>query len=126
MKVEYMKILILARDIPPYIDVPGATQRVVLFSHYLTKKGHEVTIVGSSRRVNDYNGPIWCEEYLNKVKIFPLLPGGFLKYIDFIKEKIKKKKSKEIYSYDLQINDDISKNKNGTKKSRLKIQYGVK
>jgi len=115
-----MKIIILARDIPPYVYVPGATQRVVLFSHYLIKKGHEVTIVGSSRRVNDYNGPIWWEEYLNKVKIFPLLPGRLLKYIDFIKEKIKKKKSKEIYSYDLQTNNDISKNKNGAKKRSFK------
>jgi len=116
MKVEYMKILILARDIPPYVCIPGATQRVVLFSHYLIKKGYDVAIIGSSRRGNDYNGPIWWEEYLNKVKIFPLLPGGLLKYIDFKKEKVKKKKSKEIYSYDLQINDDISKNKNGAKK----------
>jgi len=115
-----MKVLILSRDIPPYVDVPGATQRVVLFSHYLIQKGHEVTIVGSSRRVNDYNGPIWWEKYLNKVKIIPLLPGGLLKYIDFIKEKIKKKKSKEIYSYDLQINNDITKNKNRAKKRSFK------
>ena len=117
MKVEYMKILILTRDIPPYECIPGATQRVVLFSYYLKKRGHEVAVIGSGRRANVYNGPIWWKEYLNKVKIFPLLPGGgLLKYIDFKKEKIKKKKSKEIYSHDLQINDYISKNKNGAKK----------
>ncbi|GAH74579.1 unnamed protein product [marine sediment metagenome] len=120
MKVEYMKILILAKEIPPYVCIYGSIQRVVLFSYYLIKKGHEVAVIGSGRRDNVYNGPVWWEEYLNKVKIFPLLPGGLLKYFDFKKEKIKKKKSKEIYSYDLKINDYISKNKNGAKKKLFK------
>ena len=120
MKVEYMKILILTKEIPPYVCIPGSIQRVVLFSYYLIKKGHEVAVIGSGRRDNVYNGPIWWEEYLNKVKVFPLLPGGLLKYIDFKKEKIKKEKSEEIYSYDLQINDYISKNKNGAKKKSFK------
>lgn len=115
-----MKILIVAKDIPPYVSIPGSIQRVVLFSYYLIKKGHEVSLIGSGRRDNLNNGPIWWEEYLNKVKIFPLLPGRLLKYFDFKKEQMIKKNSKEVFSYDLKINHDISKDEMEEKKGLTK------
>ena len=110
-----MKILFLSKEIPPYVTIPGSMQRVILFSHYLIKKGHNVAIIGSGRRDNFHNGPIWWEEYLNEVKIFPLLPGKLLKYIDF-----KKQKSKDINTYDIKINKSISKNKNREEKKSIK------
>jgi len=115
-----MKILIVAKDIPPYVSIPGSIQRVVLFSYYLIKKGHEVSLIGSGRRDNLNNGPIWWEEYLNKVKMFPLLPGRLLKYFDFRKEQMIKKNSKEVFSHDLKINHDISKDKREEKKGLTK------
>ncbi len=111
-----MKILIIAKDIPPYVSISGSIQRVVLFSYYLIKKDHEVSLIGSGRRDNLNNGPIWWEEYLNKVRIFPLLPGRLLKYFDFKKEQMIKKNSKEVFSHDLKINHDISKDEREEKK----------
>jgi len=115
-----MKILIVTKDIPPYVSIPGSIQRVVLFSYYLIKKGHEVSLIGSGRQDNLNNGPIWWEEYLNKVKMFPLLPGRLLKYFDFRKEQMIKKNSKEVFSHDLKINHDISKDEREEKKGLTK------
>ena len=106
-----MKIIILAKYIPPYICVPGATQRVVLFSRYLIERGHKVGLVGSARRITNYKGPIWWKEDLDKVKVFPLFPGNILRYIDFVKEKLKKNKSKKLDICEYQDENNVREHK---------------
>ena len=98
----YMKILILARDIPPYVCVPGAIQRVILFCKYLADRGYEVGLVGSTRQTTNYEGPIWWNEELDIIKVFPLVPGKILRYIDFVKEELRKNKPKKMNLYEYQ------------------------
>jgi len=86
-----MKILILARAIPPYICNPGSTQRIVLFSRYLTDKGHKVGLIGSTRLKSTYGGLNWWSKELNKVEIYPFVSGKILKYMDSIERRLRKK-----------------------------------
>lgn len=106
-----MKILILARDIPPYVCVPGSIQRVILLCKYLSDRGYEVGLVGSTRRTTNYEGPIWWNEELDTVKVFPLVPGKFLRYIDLIKEELRKNKSKKMNLYEYHDENNIIKQK---------------
>jgi len=89
-----MKVLILSSSIPPYIDNPGSIQRVVLFCKYLIHREYSVGLVGSTRTGPKDSKVIWWEDYLDKVKIFPLVPGKYLNYIDGLRKKIISKKKK--------------------------------
>jgi len=122
-----MKILILARDIPPYVCVPGATQRVVLFSRYLIEKGHKVGLVGSARRMNSYHLTNWWNKELDKVEIHPLVPGKLLKYMDTIKEGLRKKKFQKNNSNEYQNEINFITHKNETRKQSFKniINYKI-
>lgn len=106
-----MKILILARCIPPYICNPGSTQRVVLFSRYLTDKGHKVGLIGSTRLISNYSGLNWWNKELDKVEIYPLVPGKLLRYIDLIKEELRKNKPKKMNLYEYHDENNIIKQK---------------
>jgi len=115
-----MKVLILTRHIPPYICNPGSTQRVVLFSRYLTDKGHKVGLIGSARRMTSYYLTNWWSKELDKVEIYPLVPGELLKYIDSIKGELIKKKIQEINLNEYLDEINIIKHKNNVNKQSFK------
>lgn len=122
-----MKILILARYIPPYICVPGSTQRVVLFSQYLTDRGHNVGLIGSTRRIISYSGTVWWNKELDKVEIHPLVPGKLLKYMDSIKGGLRKKKFQKNNSNEYQNEINFITHKNEIRKQSFKniINYKI-
>jgi len=115
-----MKILILARDIPPYVCVPGSTQRVVLFSRYLTDRGHRVGLIGSARRLTNYHETSWWNKELEKVEIYPLVPGKLLRYMDSIKGGLIKKKIQKNSSNEYQNEINFITHKNEIKKQSFK------
>lgn len=122
-----MKILILARAIPPYICVPGSTQRVVLFSRYLTDKGHKVGLIGSTRLISNYGGLNWWNKELDKVEIYPLVSGKLLKYMDSIKGGLIKKKFQKNNSNEYQNEINFITHKNEIRKQSFKniINYKI-
>ena len=121
-----MKILILARDIPPYVCVPGSTQRVVLFSRYLTDRGHRVGLIGSTRRLTNYHGTSWWNKELDQVEIHPLVPGKLLKYMDSIKKELTKNKTEKVNLHEYHDENNIIKHRSKIRKGSIKYILNYK
>jgi len=121
-----MKILILARDIPPYVCVPGSIQRVILLCKYLADRGYEVGLVGSTRRTTNHEGPIWWNKELDTVKVFPLVPGKFLRYMNSIKKELTKNKTEKVNLHEYHDENNIIKHRSKIKKRFIKYLLNYK